>query len=131
MSEKSMGQIISTLRREKGMTQKELAERLNITDKAVSKWERDLSCPDTATIPQLAQILGVSLEELMNAKAAPTPGHKGPAYGMALLLKVIPLAMGIAVTVTAILGTLDVQHGFVLLGLGLACIGLYLLKKEG
>ena len=43
MANTSMGEIISTLRREKGMTQKELADMLNITDKAVSKWEREIS----------------------------------------------------------------------------------------
>lgn len=43
MINRSMGEIIATLRREKGMTQKELADMLNITDKAVSKWERDFS----------------------------------------------------------------------------------------
>ena len=43
MANKSMGEVISTLRREKGMTQKELADKLNITDKAVSKWERGVS----------------------------------------------------------------------------------------
>ena len=43
MANTSMGEIISTLRREKGMTQKDLADMLNITDKAVSKWEREIS----------------------------------------------------------------------------------------
>ena len=43
MANKSMGEIISTLRKEKGMTQKEIADMLNITDKAVSKWEREVS----------------------------------------------------------------------------------------
>lgn len=43
MANKSMGEIIAALRREKGMTQKELADMLNITDKAVSKWERGVS----------------------------------------------------------------------------------------
>lgn len=57
MMSNSMGEIISTLRKEKGMTQKELADTLGITDKAVSKWERDVSFPDTATIPKLAEIL--------------------------------------------------------------------------
>ena len=68
MTNKSMGEIISTFRKEKGMTQKELADMLNITDKAVSKWERDISYPDTQTIPKLAEIFDVSIEELMNAK---------------------------------------------------------------
>ena len=43
MANRSMGEIISTLRKEKGMTQKQLADMLNITDKAVSKWEREIS----------------------------------------------------------------------------------------
>jgi transcriptional regulator with XRE-family HTH domain len=65
-----MGEIISTLRKEKGMTQKELADRLNLTDKAVSKWERDAACPDTQLLPKLAEIFGVSIEDLMNANDA-------------------------------------------------------------
>ena len=69
MANKTMGEMIAALRREKGMTQKELAERLNITDKAVSKWERDLACPDTQTIPKLAEILGLSVEENLRAGA--------------------------------------------------------------
>ena len=87
MANKSMGEIISTLRREKGMTQKELADMLNITDKAVSKWERDIACPDTMTIPKLAEILGVSVEELMNAKSAPITGHKGEGFLINIILK--------------------------------------------
>ena len=43
MANKSMGEIVSTLRKEKGMTQKQLADMLNITDKAVSKWEHDIA----------------------------------------------------------------------------------------
>lgn len=77
MANTSMGEIISTLRKEKGMTQKDIADQLGTTDKAVSKWERDIAFPDTATIPKLAEILGVSVEELMQAKSVPTTGHKG------------------------------------------------------
>ena len=46
MTSRSMGEIISTLRKEKGMTQKEIADRLGITDKAVSKWETAKGLPD-------------------------------------------------------------------------------------
>ena len=131
MANKSMGEIISTLRREKGMTQKELAEMLNITDKAVSKWERDIACPDTMTIPKLAEILGVSVEELMNAKAAPSQGgHKGAGFLINIILKAVPLAMGVAVIVTSLLGELDIKSGFSMLGIGLACIGVYLLRQK-
>ena len=130
MANKSMGEIISTLRREKGMTQKELADMLNITDKAVSKWERDIAFPDTQTIPKLAEILGVSLEELMDAKNTPTTGHKGAGYLLNIILKAIPVAMGVAVIVTSLLGELDIKSGFSMLGIGLACVGIYLLKNK-
>lgn len=130
MQNRSMGEIISTLRREKGMTQKELAEMLNITDKAVSKWERDVACPDTQTIPKLADILGISVEELMNAKITPASGHRGAGYLINIILKALPVAMGVAVAVTALLGRLDTKAGLVMLGIGLACAGTYLLKLK-
>lgn len=130
MANTSMGEIISTLRKEKGMTQKDIADKLGITDKAVSKWERDVAFPDTATIPKLAEILGVSVEELMQAKAVPVNGHKGAGYLINIILKAVSLAMGVAVTVTSILGELDMKSGFTMLGVGLACVGAYLLKEK-
>lgn len=130
MTNKSMGEIISTLRKEKGMTQKELADLLNITDKAVSKWERDIAFPDTATIPKLAEILEASVEELMNAKAIPASEHKVTGHIINIILKAVPVAMGVAVIVTALLGELDMKSGFVMLGIGLACIGVYSLNSK-
>ena len=111
------------------MTQKELADMLGITDKAVSKWERNVAYPDIATIPALAEILGVSVEELLNAKAAPAPANKGAEQIIYLVLKAVPLAMGVAVVVTSVLGQLDAQSGMTMLGVGIACVGAYLLKK--
>lgn len=73
MEYKSMGQLIQSLRKEKGLTQKQLADMLNITDKAVSKWERDIAYPDTSTLPKLAEILGVTIDVLFNAKMSPAP----------------------------------------------------------
>lgn len=130
MSNKTMGTIISERRHELGLTQKELADQLNITDKAVSKWERDVAFPDTGTIPRLAEILEISVEELMGAKSVSTPGHRGAWYLMDLILKAVPLAMGVAVSVTAILGELDMKSGFVMLGIGMACIGISLMRRK-
>ena len=65
---KTLGMMIAELRKEKGMTQLELAEKMGVTDKAISKWERDLSCPDINSLPNLAEILGVSVDELMQIK---------------------------------------------------------------
>ena len=130
MMNKSMGEIICTLRKEKNMTQKELADKLNITDKAVSKWERNIAFPDTATIPKLAEILDVSVEELINAKVIPSSGHNEVGNVVQLILKAIPVAMGVAVVVTSMLGELDMKSGFTMLGIGLACIGVYLLSDK-
>ena len=74
MEEKSFGNMIAALRKAKGWTQLELAEKMGITDKAVSKWERDLSYPDIGSLPRLAEILGVSVEELMNLRKEPEAG---------------------------------------------------------
>lgn len=61
----SFGSLIRSLRKQNNLTQAEPADRLGITDKAVSKWERDLSYPDIALFPQLADILGVSVNDLL------------------------------------------------------------------
>ena len=125
-----MGDMIAALRKEKGMTQKELADQLNITDKAVSKWERNVACPDTALIPRLAEILGVSIEELMQGKPANGNGHKGAAYCLDIALPGICMAMGIAVVVLSVLGELEIRDGMTMLGIGLSCAGMHLLRKK-
>ena len=129
MANRTMAEVITARRKELGMTQKDLAEKMNITDKAVSKWERGIACPDTAAIPKLAQILEISIEELMTSKPAQTSGHRGGEYLVDLILKAVPLAMGIAVAVTAVLGELDMCSGFSMLGIGLACLAVRELKK--
>ena len=58
------GTLIRALRKERNMTQKDLAERLHITDRAVSKWERGLCAPDISLLEPLAEALGVSILEL-------------------------------------------------------------------
>lgn len=60
-----IGKLIYTLRKEKQLTQQELADYMNISDKAVSKWERGIGCPDVSLLPELAEIFGVSLEVLL------------------------------------------------------------------
>jgi len=60
--------FITQLRKERGLTQKELADRLNVTDKAVSKWETGKGFPDLKLLEPLARELGVSLVELMQGR---------------------------------------------------------------
>ena len=127
---KTLGMMIAELRKEKGMTQLELAEKMGVTDKAVSKWERDLSCPDINSLPNLAEILGVSVDDLMQIKKEAENPKQSPKEIMNLILKVVPLAMGVAVVVLSIMDELPVQSGFIMLGLGMLCIGISLLDKK-
>ena len=62
------GAFVAQLRKEKGLMQKELAEKLYVSDKAVSKWERGLSIPDVAILVPLAEILGVTVTELLECR---------------------------------------------------------------
>ena len=61
----TMGKRISELRKNKGMTQEQLAQQVGVTAQAVSKWENDLSCPDISILTQLAEALGVTTDELL------------------------------------------------------------------
>ena len=61
----TMGKRISDLRKQKGMTQEQLAQTVGVTAQAVSKWENDLSCPDISILSQLAEALGVTTDELL------------------------------------------------------------------
>jgi len=65
------GTFLAQLRRERGMTQKDLAQRLFVSDKAVSKWERGLSLPDVALLQPLADIMEVSISELLSGCRIP------------------------------------------------------------
>lgn len=135
---KTLGTKIAELRKQNGMTQLELAERMGVTDKAVSKWERDLSCPDINSIPTLAEVLGVSVDELMQskkeAKAEAELSAAAPRSKVAEILELAPkavaMAMGVAVTVLTVLDGLDVKSGMVMLGIGLACVGISLMSEK-
>ena len=65
MDKERTGQLITELRKEKGLTQKQLADALNVTDKAVSKWERGLSFPDISMLEPIAQTLDISIMEIL------------------------------------------------------------------
>lgn len=68
MEKKTIGSFIAALRKANGMTQKDLAERLNVSDKTVSRWERDDGAPDLAAIPTIAEIFGVTCDELLRGE---------------------------------------------------------------
>ena len=68
MEKKTIGAFIAALRKANGMTQKDLAERLNVSDKTVSRWERDDGAPDLSLIPVIAEIFGVTCDELLRGE---------------------------------------------------------------
>jgi len=132
MKRQTLGTIITSLRKENGMTQLELAKKMSVTDKAVSKWERDLSCPDVNSLPKLAEIFGISVDELMQVKStARLDDNTKDINGIiTLVFKALSLAMGISVIVLSILEEIDVYSGFTMLGIGLTCAGIALLQKK-
>lgn len=71
------GSLIRRLRTERGLTQKQLAERINVSDKAVSKWERGNGCPDVSLLTALADVLGTDTQALLSGSIEKNESEKG------------------------------------------------------
>lgn len=65
----TIGSRIQKYRKDKGLTQEDLAGRLGVSSQAVSKWENDASCPDISLLPQLCKTLGITTDELLTGKS--------------------------------------------------------------
>ena len=72
-----VGKLILALRQEKGMTQKALADAMNISDRTISKWERGNGCPDVSLLRELSDILGVKIEKLLAGDLEPNETDGG------------------------------------------------------
>ena len=68
MNQIKIGKFIAECRKQKNLTQMQLAEKLGITDKAISKWERSIAMPDTSIMLELCDILGISVNELLSGE---------------------------------------------------------------
>lgn len=132
MEKQTLGATIASLRKERGMTQLELAEKMGVTDKAVSKWERDLSCPDILSVSKLAELFGVSVDELMRARTEIKEDETkmNIAHLTDMILKGIALAMGVAVTVLSLMDRTDPSSAMGMLGGGLACLAVSVFPKK-
>lgn len=128
----TFGAMVASLRKEQGMTQLELAEKMGVTDKAVSKWERDLSFPDVSSLPCLAEIFGISVDELMQGRERTEEQESGEktAALVDVILKGIAAAMGVAVAVLTILKQIDTNSALGMLGIGLACLAVSQFTKK-
>ena len=127
--------VITKLRKEKGLTQLELAKKLNITDKAVSKWERGISYPDIASISALAKALDTDTSYLVDLceKESKIKTYKKKEDAnklMILIFNAIALAMGISVAVLIILNQIKTKNAILLLGIGLFSLSISLLIKN-
>ena len=76
-----IGRFIAECRKEKELTQSQLAEKLNITDKAVSKWETGKGMPDVSIMIELCDILGINVNELLSGEKLSEEKYKEEAVG--------------------------------------------------
>ena len=118
MERKSIGMLIAALRRANGLTQKQLADRLGVSDKAVSRWERDESLPDLTLLPVIADLFHITVDELLRGErraqadgAAEAQANADPERLKRQTRRVLNAAFGRA-------------HGRMLIGLGCGFAGL-------
>lgn len=127
---KKFADVIVKLRKEKGFTQQDLADKLHITDKAVSKWERGLSYPDITSISTLANILGVDSSYLIDlCKSEDNPYLDNDKKEdikklIQTIFKAIGLAMGVSVAVLNMMNQLSVKDSIIMLSIGLTSLGI-------
>ena len=134
MEEKKFNELIVELRKKQGLTQQPLAKKLNITDKAVSKWERGLSYPDITSISMLAKALGVDSAYLIDSckrddSKNPYQNKESIKDLIVLIINTLGVAMGIAVIVLNILNEISTKDSLIMLGIGLFCLSLINLNK--
>ena len=87
MDQEKIGKFIAACRKERGMTQAVLAEKLGITDRAISKWENGHSLPDAAIMPQLCELLNISLTELFSGERVAMENYKETTDALLLEMK--------------------------------------------
>lgn len=72
-----IGTLLLALRKEHGLTQRQLADQIHVSDKTVSKWERGLGCPDVSLLPELSEALGVNMETILLGDLDPNHADGG------------------------------------------------------
>ena len=122
---KSLGSILTELRKQNNMTQADLAEKMCVTDNAVSKWERDISCPNIETIQKLADFFNIPVNELLSAKSSSKKNNI-----ITLIFNAVALAMGISVLVLMIMDSIDIKNAVIMLAAGLGALSINLLKSK-
>ena len=131
MNQTTLGECLSARRKEKDMTQAELAKHMEVTDQTVSEWERDSSCPDITALSRLAELFGMTVDELLcgtrqeNTEAcatSPAPDKREWHGLLLLILRAMGLACGVAVSVLSWMGKIDTPSAIGILGIGLTAL---------
>ena len=130
MNKQSLGMMITSLRKEKQMTQLELANLKGVTDKAVSKWERDICYPDVNSLPKLAEIFGISVDELMKCKIEAKSEKMNINAMVQMIFKAVSLAMGVGVAVLSIITEIDIRQAIFMLAIAVALLAITSLNKD-
>ena len=110
MDNTKTGIFIAELRKEKGLTQQQLADQLNLSNKTISKWESGNGSPDLSNLEALAQALEVTTDELLQGERRPPVPQQKPGLTPAQKKERAILAFGACVG--AILGILAYNHGW-------------------
>ncbi len=134
MEPKTIGAFITALRKAKGMTQKELAEMLDVSDKTVSRWERDEGMPDLSLIPVIAEIFEITCDELLRGERKPAAEReaqspKGKKQWQRIIASsmnrfqnrsYIAMAISLVGLIAAMIGNLCFQRAYI--GFFIGCI---------
>lgn len=128
MTQHTLGSAITALRKQKGMTQQELADYMGVSDKAVSKWERDQSLPDIYALAKMAHLFGVTVDQLLGTEPKPTPQEARRERRSAILTvcRLTVLAASITLLLLTAMGQLPTQTIAVMMGLSLFSIAIYM-----
>ena len=93
MDQEKIGKFIQEKRKEQNLTQSDLAEKLNITDRAISKWENGNCLPDAGTMPELCKLLNISINDLFSGEIVDMKDWLRVAL---IIIGIIPFAIGIS-----------------------------------
>lgn len=128
----SMGELIATQRKKKNLTQAQIATRLGVTNNAVSKWERNLSYPDTTTLIKLADIFDVPLSDLIRLKIGDTKvyGDTGLEFSLfEIIVGAIIIICGCCTGLLCAYNIMPIHVALAMIGIACVCIGILLIKR--
>ena len=132
MDQEKIGRFIAELRKENSLTQKELAEKLNVSDRTVGNWERGRNLPDPSLFVPLCSILGITLTELFNGDRIETEHiiektdevltnviEENKMYSVILIISSIIMSISIVIFFIPVLMALDKTPSIIIISIGL------------